>query len=101
MGARFAAAAARSVRVRFLEIIPLADAVTLPACPLPQNVVVVSAFHGELLGDPAALRAVRGFFAHRQVKVMPDMRTTAEIMAAAAAAWRMPVHVPPSPPCGS
>jgi hypothetical protein len=29
------------------------------------------------------------------------MRTTAEIMAAAAAAWRMPEHAPPSPPCGS
>jgi len=101
VGARFAAAAARSVRVRFLEIIPLADAVTLPACPLPRNVVVVPAFHGELLGDPAALRAVRGFFAHQPVKVMPDMRTTAEIMAAAAAAWRMPEHAPPSPPCGS
>ena len=101
VGARFAAAAARNVRVRFLEIIPLADAVTLPACPLPRNVVVVPAFHGELLGDPAALRAVRGFFAHRPVRVMPDMRTTAEIMAAAAAAWRMPEHAPPSPPCGS
>jgi hypothetical protein len=101
VGARFAAAAARSVQVRFLEIIPLADAVTLPACPLPRNVVVVPAFHGELLGDPAALRAVRGFFAHRPVKVLPDMRTTAEIMAAAAAAWRMPEHAPPSPPCGS
>jgi len=101
VGARFAAAAARSVRVRFLEIVPLADAVTLPACPLPQNVVVVPAFHGELLGDPPALRAVRGFLAHRQVKAMPDMRTTAEIMAAAAAAWRMPEHAPPSPPCGS
>jgi hypothetical protein len=101
VGARFAAAAARTVRVRFLEIVPLADAVTLPACPLPQNVVVVPAFHGELLGDPPALRAVRGFLAHRQVKAMPDMRTTAEIMAAAAAAWRMPEHAPPSPPCGS
>ena len=101
VGARFAAAAAENPRVRLLEIIPLADAVTLPACPLPQNVVVVPAFHGELLGDPAALWAVRGFLAHRQVTVMPDMRTTAEIMAAAAAAWRMPEHVPPSPPCGS
>jgi hypothetical protein len=101
VGARFAAAAAENPRVRLLEIIPLADAVTLPACPLPQNVFVVPAFHGELLGDPAALRAVRGFLAHRQVKAMPDMRTTAEIMAAAATAWRMPEHAPPSPPCGS
>ena len=101
VGARFAAAAAQNARVRLLEIIPLADAVTLPACPLPPNVVVIPAFHGELLGDPAALRVVRGFFAHQRVKVTPDMRTTAEIMAAATATWRMPVHVPPSPPCGS
>ena len=101
VGARFAAAAAQNARIRLLEIIPLADAVTLPACPLPRNVVVVPAFHGELLGDPATLRAVRGFFAHQRVKVMPDMRTTAEIMAAAAAAWRMPEHLPPSPPCRS
>jgi hypothetical protein len=99
VGARFAAAAARSGRVRLLEVIPLADAVTLPACPLPRNVVVIPAFHGELLGDPAALRAVRGFLAHRPVRSMPVLRTTAEIMAAAASAWRMPEHASPSPPC--
>jgi hypothetical protein len=101
VGARFAAAAAHTARVRLLEVIPLADAVTLPACPLPPNVVVVSAFHGELLGDPAALRAVRGFLDHQPVKSMPVLRTTAEIMAAAASAWRMPAHAPPSPPCRS
>jgi len=100
-GARFAAAAARSERVRLLEIIPLADAVTLPACQLPPNVVVIPAFHGELLGDPAALRTLRDFLAHRPVKTMPVLRTTAEIMAAAASAWRMPEHAPPSPPCRS
>jgi hypothetical protein len=99
VGARFAAAAARHGRVRLLEIIPLADAVTLPACPLPRNVVVIPAFHGELLGDPAALREVRGFLTHRRVTGMPVLRTTAEIMAAAASAWRMPEHAPPSPPC--
>jgi hypothetical protein len=101
VGARFAAAAARSTRVRFLEVIPLADAVTLPTCPLPRNVVVVPAFHGELLGDPAALRAVHGFLDYRPVKPLPGLRTTAEIMAAAASAWRMPEHAPPSPPCRS
>ncbi len=101
VGARFAAAAARTGRVRFLEVIPLADAVTLPACPLPRNVVVVPAFHGELLGDPPALRAVRSFLVYRPVRGMPVLRTTAEIMAAAASAWRMPEHAPPSPPCGS
>jgi hypothetical protein len=99
VGARFAAAAAADTRVRVLEVIPLADAVTLPACPLPENVVVVSAFHGDLLGDPATLRAVHAFFGHRPVRTVPVLRTTAEIMAAAASAWRMPEHAAPSPPC--
>jgi hypothetical protein len=101
VGAQFAAAAAHSARVRLLEVVPLADAVTLPACPLPRNVVVVPAFHGELLGDPAALRAVREFLLHRPVRGIPVLRTTAEIMAAAASAWRMPENAPPSPPCRS
>jgi hypothetical protein len=101
VGARFAEAAAHHSRVRMLEVVPLADAVTLPTCPLPQNVVVVPAFHGELLGDPVALRAVRDFLLYRPVGKMPVLRTTAEIMAAAASAWRMPENAPPSPPCGS
>jgi hypothetical protein len=101
VGARFALAAARADRVRMLELVPLADAVTLPTCPLPRNLVVVPAFHGELLGDPAALRAVREFLLHRPVQGMPVLRTTAEIVADAASAWRMPEHAAPSPPCGS
>jgi hypothetical protein len=99
VGARFAAAAARHAPVRLLEVIPLADAVTLPACPLPRNVVVISAFHGELLGDPAALRTVRRFLTDQPVSSVADLRTTAEIMAAAATAWRMPERAAPSPPC--
>jgi hypothetical protein len=101
VGARFAAAAARHGRIRLLEVIPLADAVTLPTCPLPRNVVVFPAFHGELLGDPAALGAVRDFLDHRPVRNATVLRTTAEIMAAAASAWRMPQHATPSPACGS
>jgi hypothetical protein len=99
VGARFAAAAARHAPVRLLEVIPLADAVTLPACPLPRNVVVIPAFHGELLGDPAALRTVRRFLTDQPVSSVADLRTTAEIMAAAATAWRMPERAAPSPPC--
>ena len=98
VGARFAAQASDSPR-RLMEVIPLADAVTLPACPLPANVVVVPAFHGQLLGDPAALRLVARFLAHRPVGGVPGLRHTAEIMAAAASAWRMPVRQTPSPPC--
>jgi hypothetical protein len=101
VGARFAAAAAHHAPVRLLEVVPLADAVTLPACPLPPNVVVIPALHGELLGDPAALHAVRRFLTNRPVTGVPDLRATAEIMAAAAAAWRMPETATPSPPCGA
>jgi hypothetical protein len=101
VGARFAAAAARHAPVRLLEVIPLADAVTLPACPLPHNVVVIPGFHGELLGDPVTLRTVRRFLTGNQVSGVPGLRTTAEIMAGAATAWRMPESGAPSPPCGS
>ena len=101
VGARFASAAAEHAPVRMLEVIPLADAVTLPPCPLPRNVVVIPAFHGELLGDPVALRAVRRFLTDRSVTGVPSLRTTAEIMAAAATAWRMPESAGPSPPCTS
>ena len=101
VGARFASAAAEHAPVRMLDVIPLADAVTLPACPLPRNVVVIPAFHGELLGDPLALRAIRRFLTDRSVTGVPSLRTTAEIMAAAATAWRMPESATPSPPCSS
>jgi len=100
VGARFAAAA-HHAPVRLLEVIPLADAVTLPFCPLPPRVVVIPALHGELLGDPAALRVVRRFLTHQRVTAVPQLRTTAEIMAAAAAAWRMPESATPAPPCGA
>ncbi len=98
-GARFAAAAARHHRFRWLELVPLADAVTLPACGLPPNVLVVPAFHGALLGNPAALQMVRSFLHHRRVGASARMRITAEIVAAAATAWRIPQASTPSPPC--
>src|SRR5499427_2405820 len=99
VGARFAAAAAHHAPIRLLEVVPLADAVTLPVCPLPPSVVVIPAFHGELLGDPAALQTVRRFLTGRTVTGVPGLRVTAEIVAAAAAAWRMPESAAPSPPC--
>jgi hypothetical protein len=61
--------------------------------------VVIPAFHGELLSNPAALQTVRRFLTGRTVTGVPDLRATAEIMAAAAAAWRMPESAAPSPPC--
>lgn len=99
VGARFATAAAHRKPPRVLELVPLADAVTLPACKLPRNVMVVPALHGRLLGDPVALRMVRAFLAHRPVHAANALRTTAEIMAGAASAWRMPERTVPSPPC--
>jgi hypothetical protein len=98
-GAAFADAAARHPPRRLLDIVPLADAVTLPACRLPGSVVVVPAFHGQLLGDPLALQMVRAFFGHRPVRGIRVLRETAEIVAAAASAWRMPERAAPSPPC--
>jgi hypothetical protein len=98
-GARFAAAAARQHRLRLLELVPLADAVTMPACRLPSNVLVVPAMHGALLGDPPALRTVRDFLAHRPVSTDAGLRSAAEFVAGAATAWRIPQAAVPTPPC--
>ena len=99
VGARFAAQAARHHRLRWMALVPLADAVTLPACSLPPNVLVVPALHGSLLSDQAALQMVRDFLTHHRVARSAGLRTTAEIVAAAASAWRIPLATPPSPPC--
>lgn len=97
-GARFAAAA-RRYPVRSLQFVPLADAVTLPACRLPRNVVMVPALHGELLGDRAVLRRVRQFLTHKPVRRRPGLDATAEFIAAGATAWRMPQLTRPPAGC--
>jgi hypothetical protein len=99
VGARFAAQAARDHRLRWLDLVPLADAVTLPACSLPSTVQVLPAFHGDLLGDPAALRIVRHFLIRHRIAGAAQLRATAEIVASAASAWRIPLATTPSPPC--
>jgi hypothetical protein len=100
VGARYAAATAElSTARRWLALVPLADAVTLPACTLPSNVLFVPAFHGGLLGDRTVLGTVRTFLNGRPVSGPRDLRTAAEILSSAAAAWRMPVPSAPSPPC--
>jgi hypothetical protein len=99
VGARFAILAARRPAPRMLELVPLADAVTLPTCSLPASVRVVPGLHGRLLGDPVALRMVRDFLAHQPVHSATVLRTTAEIVADAASAWRMPEAAQPNPPC--
>jgi hypothetical protein len=87
--------------VRWLAVVPLADAVTLPVCVLPQNVIVVPAFHGGLLGDPNVLPTVTDFLSGGQATAVADkdgrLRAAAEAIAGAATAWRMPQTT--SDPC--
>ncbi len=91
-GAAFAARAARNgQRIRWLAVVPLADAVTLPVCDLPSNVIVVPALHGSLIGNSSVEKSVHRFFSDQQVAGPQQMRDEAEVIAAASAAWRMPV----------
>jgi len=91
-GAAYAAAAVKNgQKIRWLAVVPLADAVTLPVCDLPGNVIVVSALHGSLLGDYGVDRTAHRFLAHEDVAGTQQLRDTAQVIAAAAAAWRMPV----------
>jgi hypothetical protein len=97
-GARYFASAsavlgAGGKAIHWLAVVPLADAVTLPVCDLPSDVLVVPALHGGLLGDPRVLPVVARFVAGRQVTDTSDseLRDDAELITGAAAAWRMPV----------
>jgi hypothetical protein len=78
--------------MRWLAVVPLADAVTLPECELPTGVIVVPAFHGGLLGDPEVLPMVTAFLSGHDVTEEGDsqMRAAAELISGASAAWRMP-----------
>jgi hypothetical protein len=95
--ARAAAAVAKARDLRWLLVLPLADALTMPQCELPATALVVPALHGGLSGDPQVDRAVRRFLAGGAVRGQPGLRTAAETMAAASTAWRMPA--PPDSPC--
>jgi len=95
-GAKYFAAVAgqKGKSIRWLAVIPLADAVTLPVCSLPSNVVVVPAFHGGLLGDGDVLPMVSAFLAGRPASPPGQdeysLRVAAELITGAAVAWRMP-----------
>ena len=84
--------AAANPSVSWLAVVPLADAVTLPDCALPADVVVVDALHGGLLGDPAVFPMVRAFVSGQQVTTPDDgrLREAAALIGRAASAWRMP-----------
>jgi hypothetical protein len=101
-GARFAGAAlalARDRPFRWLAVVPLADAVTLPACALPSGAVVVPALHGGLAGDPRVQGIVRTFLAGRAVRAEPGLQSLAQTVSSAASAWRMPVPTANKPSC--
>lgn len=87
-------AAARGGPVRWLAVVPLADALTLPACGLPPDVVVVPALHGGLLGNPGVAPMISSFAAgHPAAAPNPGqgkLKAEAAFMNGAATAWRMP-----------
>jgi hypothetical protein len=95
-GARYfsAVTGASGKDIRWLAVIPLADAVTLPVCDLPPDVVVVPAFHGGLLGDSQVLPMVSQFLSGHQAQPQgldeDNLRVAAEMITGAATAWRMP-----------
>ncbi len=78
----------------WLAVVPLADATTLPACSWPRNVVFVGAFHGGLLGKVSVEQMVKRFLANgspgQDSRSQPGLRRAAEVISAAATAWRMP-----------
>jgi hypothetical protein len=101
-GAQYAREAVRETRqrpLRWMAVVPLADSLTLPACQLPTHTLVVPALHGGLLGNPGVQQAVRSFLSGGDVRGQSPMQDAAEIVAQAAAAWRMPELITSSPPC--
>ena len=100
VGASYFAEVSRDTGRPWLAVVPLADAVTLPACPWPQNVIFIEAFHGGLLGDRSVQEMVEAFLTGNTVRdsdvagladgSQRDLRSAAQVIAAAAAAWRMP-----------
>jgi hypothetical protein len=94
VGASYFATVTREQSLPWLAVVPLADAVTLPACSWPTNVIFVDALHGGLLGDADVQRMIETFLVKGtvsgDVKSQPGLHNAARIIAAAATAWRMP-----------
>jgi hypothetical protein len=94
VGARYFELAGRQTSLSWLAVIPLADAVTLPACSWPRNVIFVDGFHGGLLGHADVRQLVEDFLsggaASAEGASQRELRTTAQLISAAATAWRMP-----------
>ena len=100
-GARYFEEVTRQHSLPWLAVIPLADAVTLPDCPWPRNVIFVDGFHGGLLGHASVRQLVEAFLsggtAAADSASRRDLRTSARLIAAAASAWRMPELHPTCP----
>jgi hypothetical protein len=94
VGAHYFEMVSRLRSLPWLAVIPLADAVTLPACPWPRNVIFVDGFHGGLLGHHDVRQLVEDFLsggtASADSASRGELRTEAQLIAAAATAWRMP-----------
>jgi len=101
VGASYFAVVSHDRGLPWLAVVPLADAVTLPACPWPKNMIFVDAFHGGLLGDPAVRQMIVTFLAGGSMAAddasQRQLRTEARFIAAAATAWRMPQLRPACP----
>jgi hypothetical protein len=102
VGASYFDTVSRDQRVPWLAVVPLADAVTLPACSWPSNVIFVAAFHGGLLGDPSVRQLTVSFFSGGTVPAgvgasQAGLRSDAQLISAASAAWRMPQLGAPCP----
>jgi hypothetical protein len=94
VGARYFEQVSRERSLPWLAVIPLADAVTLPACPWPRNVIFFDGFHGGLLGHASIRQLVEAFLsggtASADSVAQRELRTEAQLISAAATAWRMP-----------
>jgi hypothetical protein len=100
VGASYFAQVSHDRGLPWLAVVPLADAVTLPACPWPRNVIFIDALHGGLLGDGSVQRIVETFLTtgappDRDLNELTgstqrDLRNAARLISGAAAAWRMP-----------
>jgi hypothetical protein len=101
VGAHYFKVVSRQQSLPWLAVIPLADAVTLPVCPWPRNVIFVDGFHGGLLGHADVRQLVEDFLssgtASPDSAAQRELRTEAQLISAAATAWRMPELGPACP----
>jgi hypothetical protein len=107
VGASYFAQVSHDRGLPWMAVVPLADAVTLPACPWPGNVIFIDALHGGLLGDRSVQRIVETFLTtgappDRDLNELTgstqrDLRNAARLISGAAAAWRMPQLQPACP----